>query len=478
MKPIKNILIVGGGTSGLVAALILQKRFSKIKIHLVKSNKIGIIGVGEGSTEHFGEFLNFTGITPKMLIQGADATLKYGVVFENWTKETYFHNVTNGISSLVFGQYLSGYAHSIVNNFKPKKYTNGFCLDDMVLSNPYPNQYHFNTFKLNDFLIERCKLVGVKIFEDEIKDVIVKDGKINYLKGEKKKYKYDFYIDSTGFKKLLISKLGAKWNSYKDYLPMNEAIAFPTKDTEEYAPYTLSRAMKAGWMWRIPTYGRWGNGYVFNNNYINKDEAQQECEKYLGHKIKIGKNIKFEAGALDKAWIGNCVAVGLSSSFMEPLEASSIGTSIQQAFLLMHLLPFHSEKDISLYNQRFSSIVENIRDFVQLHYVVNKKDSKFWKELKLNLTDTLKYNLEKWKHRLPIREDFLGGYKLFNENNFTIILKELGLFNNEKIKYTHDSLSADLKGDTFNLIRDFIRDNENGFTFTKHKKFLDKIRKT
>ena len=288
MKPVKKILIVGGGTAGLISALILQKRFEKIKIHLVKSNKIGIIGVGEGSTEHFGEFINFTGITPKMLIKETDATLKYGVVFENWMKESYFHNVTKGISSLVFGQYLSGYAHSIINNFKPKKYTNGFCLDNMVLSNPFPNQYHFNTFKLNDFLIERCKLAGVKIFEDEIKDVIVKDGKINYLKGEKKKYKYDFYIDSTGFKKLLISKLGAKWNSYKDYLPMNEAIAFPTKDTEEYAPYTLSRAMKAGWMWRIPTYGRWGNGYVFNNNYINKDEAQKECEKYLGHKIKIG----------------------------------------------------------------------------------------------------------------------------------------------------------------------------------------------
>ena len=167
-----------------------------------------------------------------------------------------------------------------------------------------------------------------------------------------KKYQSDFYIDCTGFKKLLISKLGAKWVSYKKYLPMNEAIAFATKDTKEYPPYTLANAMKAGWMWRIPTQGRWGNGYVFNNKYINAKEAQKECEKYLGHSIKVAKNIKFEAGVLDKVWIGNCVAIGLSSSFIEPLEASSIGISIQQSFLLMHLITNYYKNDIDLYNKK------------------------------------------------------------------------------------------------------------------------------
>ena len=92
---------------------------------------------------------------------------------------------------------------------------------------------------------------------------------------KKNNYSFDFYIDSSGFKKILIEKLGVKWISYSKYLPMNEAIAFPTGDTEEYTPYTLSKAMTSGWMWRIPTYGRWGNGYVFNNNYINAEQAKK-----------------------------------------------------------------------------------------------------------------------------------------------------------------------------------------------------------
>jgi hypothetical protein len=253
-----------------------------------------------------------------------------------------------------------------------------------------PLQYHFNAFKLNAFLLKKCKLNNIKIIDDEIKKVNVKNNIINSIEGQKKKYKFDFYIDCSGFKKILISKLGTKWISYSKHLPMNEAIAFPTPDTDEYPPYTLSRAMSAGWLWRAPTNGRWGNGYVFNNRYIDAKQAQKECEDYLGYKIDIFKNIKFEAGTLDKSWEGNCAAIGLSSSFVEPLEASSLGTTINQIFLLTHLLPNYTKEDVDLYNKKFKKIVENIRDFIVMHYLVKKKDSKFWKELKLVLPETLK----------------------------------------------------------------------------------------
>ena len=248
---------------------------------------------------------------------------------------------------------------------------------------------------------------------------------------------------------------------------MNEAIAFPTKDTKEYTPYTLAKAMTSGWLWRIPTQGRWGNGYVFNNKYINAEQAKKECEKYLGHKIEIGKNIKFEAGTLEKAWIGNCVATGLSSSFIEPLEASSIGTSIQQAFMLMHFIINYKETDIELYNIKFKFIVENIRDFVLLHYLSNKKDSKFWKEFKPNLPLSLKNNLQKWKHRLPLKEDFPGSYLLFNAPNFTIILKELNLINKKSIKKEYNSLS--------NIFKDHVKNNirqDTSLNTLGHKEFL------
>lgn len=472
----KKIVIVGGGTAGLITALIIKNRFSKLQVDIVKSQKVGIIGVGEGTTEHWKEFMQCCQIPLKELLQETDATLKYGIMFEGWTKKPYFHNVTGSVGRIEFGQYLGGYAYSIINNLPPKKYTNGHCFINKVIPDDLPNQFHFNTFKLNDFLLKKCLEAKIKIFEDEIIKVNTSKNNITYIESKNKKYKYDFYIDSTGFKKVLISKLNCKWNSYKEYLPMNEAIAFPTPDTEEYNPYTLSKAMSAGWMWRIPTQGRWGNGYVFNNKYINAKQAQKECEDYLGFKVKVAKNIKFEAGTLDKAWIGNCVAVGLSSSFIEPLEASSIGTSIQQAFFLIHFLINYKQTDIDLYNERFQDIVENIRDFVVLHYMIKKKDNKFWKELKLNLPETLSNNLKKWKHRLPIREDFAGGYKLFGSHSFTVLLKELNLINKKLIKKEYDMLSETYK----NYAKDSMTDHINYTYYNKsvisHKECLKNIK--
>jgi len=467
----KKICIVGGGTAGLVTALILKSYFSSLQIDVVKSDKIGIIGVGEGSTEHWKEFADFVGITTKELITQTDATFKGGIMFEDWTKQTYYHNIAYNINNIKFAQYQAGYAYTIINNLKPKEYTDKSNWNNKVNPDSLPVQFHFNTFKLNNFLLKKCKGKDINIYEDEITKVNVKKGNIESIESKTKKYKHDFYIDSTGFKRLLISKLGVKWQSYSKYLPMNEAIAFPTSNTDEYTPYTLAKAMSSGWLWRIPTNGRWGNGYVFNNQYINAEQAKKECEKYLGHKIEIGKNIKFEAGAIDRAWIGNCVATGLSSSFIEPLEASSIGTSIQQAFMLMHFIINYKDTDIELYNTRFKFIVENIRDFVLLHYLTDKKDSKFWKEFKPNLPESLKKNLQKWKHRLPIREDFPGGYQLFNENNFAILLKELNLIDKKSIKKEYDSLSKDFKDYIEHKIKEYNEFYSNTNTIN-HKEYI------
>lgn len=478
----KKITIVGGGTAGYVAALILKSRFTNIDIKIIKSDKIGIIGVGEGSTEHWKDFLNFTNINEHQLIKETDATLKCGVMFKNWNTEDYLHNANLELSKLKFGQALLGYQLLISKKCAQKKLNNHLFWENKVskkflYDNTIPtNQYHFNTFKLNSFLNKKSIEKGISIIEDEIIDIKIKNNTIIKIKGLKKEYTSDLFIDCTGFKKLLISKLGAKWLSYKKYLKMKEAIAFPTEDTQNYNMYTTAQAMDYGWLFQIPTYGRQGNGYIYDSDYINIDRAQQEAENLYGKKINIAKHIKFEAGCLDKVWINNCIAIGLSANFVEPLEATSIGTSIQQSFLLMHCLPIYNQKNIEFYNKQVEHIMNNIRDFIILHYKTNKTNTSFWKDVKdLEIPDTLKVNLEKWQTRLPIREDFLqSNYLLFYEHNWIHILYGLNLLNINNLKKSLKSFNNDYIKYINEVFKEIFKyDNES----INHKDYLNIIRK-
>ena len=485
MQIVKNLTIVGGGTAGYITALILKKRFEdNINITIIKSDKIGIIGVGEGSTEHFKHFIDYVGIDTYELISNTDATCKAGIMFQGWAEQDYLHSV-NGLENIKFGQTLIGYLKLICKDCKQEELNNTlfwknkvseFCLPENGKQMPV-NQYHFNTFKLNEFLNKKSIERKINVLEDEIKEVLLNDkGEIKELVGVKNNYFSDIYIDCTGFKKLLISKLGAKWNSYSKYLKMKEAIAFPTEDTEEYNMYTISKTMDYGWLFRIPTFGRWGNGYIYDSDYINVDKAKLEVEKLLNKEINIGKHIKFDPGALDKTWIKNCIAVGLSANFVEPLEATSIGTSIQQVFLLMHILPKYDEKVVQDYNLKINHIMNNIRDFIILHYLTNKKNNEFWKNIKnIELPDTLKNNLDKWQYRLPIREDFSETqYLLFFEYNWIHVLYGLNLLNIDNLKSHLNFLNKDYI-DYCDLIVEKFKKN-----FSKdpigHKKYLEIIR--
>jgi len=482
----KEVIIVGGGTAGYLTALILKTRFAdQINITIIKSNKIGIIGVGEGSTEHWKNFLDYTGIDDYELIKETDATLKSGIMFKDWSDKDYLHNVPTNLINLRLAQTQIGYLKLITEQSEQKKLNNPLYWENKVdvdfLNNKNilpTNQYHFNTFKLNEFLHKKSIEKKINIIEDEISSVLLDEkGFIKNIIGEKKEYNSDLYIDCTGLKRLLISKLGAKWQSYSKYLKMNEAIAFPTKDTEEYNMFTISKAMKCGWLWRIPTFGRWGNGYVFNSDYINADQAKKEAEEYIGYEVEIFKNIKFDAGALDKVWIKNCVAIGLSANFVEPLEATSIGTSIQQAFLLMHNLPNYNESVSDSYNKQVNFIMNNIRDFIVWHYITKRQDSNFWKDINKNeIPDSLKENLNKWQCRLPIREDFLqSNYLLFYECNWINILYGLKLLNIDNLKKDISYLNKEALDKTEIELKNISLYNPKTI---KHKDYLTFIRNT
>ena len=466
---IKKVIILGGGTAGLIAALILKSRFPVIEIEIIKSDKIGIIGVGEGTTEHFKDFMNVCEISEKEIIQHTDATFKYGVMFKDWTPDDYlqFPDINHRHK---IGFYEAYYAYHIGHNISFEKMMEKNLWNKRLTSEHYCNQYHFNTFKLNDFLLTKAEARGIKITNDEIKSVSLKKG-IDVLHGEKTKYKADFYIDATGFKKLLISKLGAKWESFN--LPMNEAIAFQTPDTENYNTWTLAKAMNAGWLWRIPTYGRWGNGYVYDNHYMNKDKAKKEVEKYLGYSITIGKHIKFEAGALDRPWIKNCVAMGLSATFAEPLEASSIGTTIQQTFLLCHYLINSRDHDKDRYNENCRAIFKNTRDFIGVHYLIKRKE-KFWREVNIKFSDDFNIKLKRWRKKLPMDLDFAQDYILFRPLNFILVLWGINYFDKRAIKNEFKYYGKKIEQGVKNQIKKNLQ--YNFLPALSHKSILENIR--
>lgn len=485
MNPLKKISVVGGGTAGFVAALILKTRFPGIEIEVIRSKKIGIVGVGEGSTEHWNEFMNYIGVNYRTIIRECDSTFKCGIMFKGWADNDYMHSI-GPEADFKNGQYLSIYGKLIGEGY-PNKFLNpSYTWENKVYRdrlNPDAetpwNQYHFNTHKLNDFLTKVSVIKGIKVVNDEILDIIIdEDGNIDHLIGEDNNYSSDFYIDCTGFAKALISKLGAKWESYGKYLKMKSAITFPNDDTEEYNMWTLAQAMDYGWMFNLPVWGRSGNGYIFDSDYISVDQAKEEVERFLGKKIEFGKAFNFDPGKLDKVWIKNCCAIGLSANFVEPLEATSIGTSIQQAFLLMHRLPNYDEKTIEKYNKDISDILINIRDFVILHYVTKKDNTSFWRDIQnIKLPESLEENLKKWKKNLPIADDFRGttDYKLFSEAHYIHVLSGLNLLNRDLIRKEYEMMHPEIKKRDDNFLRE-LRTLEKIQPTIGHKEFISHIR--
>jgi tryptophan halogenase len=447
---IDSLIIVGGGTSGLVASLMLKSGWPNLDITVLESSNVGTIGVGEGTTEHWKLFMDHVGIYSTDLFREAGATYKVGVKFTNWhgdgthywhslAEQLSYHTAENGLPYV--------FLRMISDGFDPKDIVWKLSAESRHVE-PLHNvmhQFHFDANKLNDFLHKVARARGIKFIDTYVEDVELDErGYVSALiDKDNKRYSSDFYIDCSGYKRVIGSKLNVNWVDCQEELPMNSAIAFMTPTTEDIPSYSEATAMSSGWMWRIPTQERFGNGYVFCDSFINEEQAEQEL-RTVHDEVNVARRIKFRPGYVDKFWVKNCVMLGLSSMFVEPLEASSISATIQQCLLLLPALFSYSNDDggktSNRYNKAVNDIVTNIVDFIQLHYLTERNDSEFWRWCKTNikLTDFNVETLDYFKNNFVCHHYLNSSMLLFNHLNWAQLMHGLRMFNTERIKQSFD----------------------------------------
>ena len=453
---INSLCVLGGGNAGLMTALYVKKSIPHLDITIIKSDKIGTIGVGEGSTEHWIRFANAVDINTIELIKHCGATLKTGIKFENWHGDgtSYFHSLPEYST---WQDPHTGAAHTlmrmIASGIKAEDMHWKLVLEENMVAEPITDYYqlHFDSEKLNAYLEKLCIKNNIKVIKAEILDCIVDDQGFveSIVDSDNQKYAADFFIDSSGFRRVISSKLGAIWVNWSAYLPMNSAVAFQTSDEDIIPVYTCARAMQSGWHWRSPVQGRFGNGYVFSDQFVSENQAIEEIQKHFKKTINIGRKISFTSGKISAAWIKNCVSVGLSSNFVEPLEASSISTVIQQSRLLVAGLWNWDRKDTSTikeYNSVFDDMMNNVLDFIQLHYFTQREDTEFWRWCKHDIkkTDFNQANIENFKtnfiNQVMLPEDgTMSLFRIYDCLNWAQVMHGLRMFDIDKIKKLYNT---------------------------------------
>jgi len=391
-----KVVIAGGGTSGWLSAYSLVSRLgSLLDITLVESDQIGTIGVGEATIPTIRAYHQLIGIDEQEFMSATQATFKLGIQFENWgqAEDSYFHS---------FGEIGQRSWMAEFHEFWMEAKAQGFggSLEDYCLelkaakANKFAKQagkknvnyaYHFNATAYATFLRTKSETAGVKREEGFIEQISKDEtGNITSLTlGSGKEITGDFFIDCTGFRALLIGEsLDVDYQDWSHYLAADSAIAVQTKAVEEPIPYTKAIAHSAGWQWRIPLQNRVGNGIVYSSKFLSDDDARTTLMGNLtGEPISEPRQLRFTTGRREKAWHKNCVAVGLSSGFLEPLESTSIHLVTTALLRLMKMFPFGGNTALlaEQYNREVKLEAETIRDFIILHYhLTERDDSPFW----------------------------------------------------------------------------------------------------
>ena len=403
MHAIRNIVIVGGGTSGWMTAAALSKVLKgRYSITLVESDEIATIGVGEATIPMISLFNRMLDLDENEFVRETQASFKLGIEFVNWARlgDRYIHgfgvigqdNWTVDFHQYWLKQYLAGKAkeldHYSINTVA--------CLQNKFMrpradmpSSPLSQiayAFHFDASLYAKYLRKYSEKLGVTRVEGTIVSVTQRepDGHVESLTLKSgQKIEGELFIDCSGMRGLLIEQtLHSGFEDWSHWLPCDRALAVPCVSTPNLTPYTRSTARSAGWQWRIPLQHRIGNGMVYSSQFMGDDEAKALLLSNLdGPPLADPRPIRFMPGRRKKTWDKNVVSIGLASGFIEPLESTSIHL-VQMG--IAHLLTFFpsagfEQGDVDQYNRVMSQEYEWVRDFIILHYkATERNDSPFW----------------------------------------------------------------------------------------------------
>lgn len=396
----KKIVILGGGTAGWLTAHFCKQHFKSSEITLIESSEIGILGAGEGTTPHMPDFLESIGIDITQLFKHTSATVKNGIMFTNWNGDgtSFFHPFYDELS-LLESPYFVGKSisegkdlNTLVPSYFFSKYNKVkfYRTGERSFSTWGCSAIHFDARKLAEFLKTKGVERGVKVIDSKLSDLEGDAENISKLYLENgTTVECDFVFDCSGFKRLLIGgHFKSEWVSYKDSIPNNKAIPFflSQGNDDPIPPYTEAIAMKHGWVWKIPVQGRYGCGYVFDSRCASDEEIKNEIYEKFGQ-VETPRSFNFEPGSYKEVWKGNCIAVGLSSGFIEPLEATSLWVALSTLQSLVNNVTgmlSNNENAKKALNKLVYKMNEQVLAFIYFHYITKKADTEYWSKFKEN----------------------------------------------------------------------------------------------
>lgn len=455
MKSFK-VAIIGGGTSGWLSGAYLAKRLKArndklLDITLIESSDIETIGVGEATIPGIRQTLSELGIDEKLFMKSCSATYKQAIKFVDWVKPSkneqqhhYYHNFSEPlkVGSEVYAPYwvlnkdiiARDYAYSATIqsqlcdlSLAPKR------INDKDYGGPMHYAYHFDAGKFTQLLSKEAKKNGVKHLIGNVTSAVLNDdGAIDKLiTKEHGELKADLFIDCTGFSAHLIEKsLGSPFKSISDTLFVDSAVTalVDYEEDEEISTTTISTAQESGWIWDIALSTRRGTGYVFSSKYSSKERAEEVLQNYLGKNKKVKfRHLDMRVGYREKQWVKNCVSIGLSSGFIEPLESTGIYLVEIALRTLINLFPWQNNHTANSeqFNKLMSSQFEGAIDFIKLHYAISDRDdSEFWRDNTKENTfpDTLKMFLSRCDNKIPNEFDLPVGPHCFTISSYHAVL--------------------------------------------------------